>query len=164
MGIADELIANNQAYAERYVPDRPLPPRRQLAVVSCMDSRLDTFAMLGLEIGDAHIIRNAGGEVTDDVIRSLIVSQQLLGTIEIVVIGHNKCGLHGADPADLRERAARQAGTDPDAVDIDFAPFPDLNEHVATQVARLRADPYVGHVPVHGFVYDVDSGRLYEVA
>ena len=129
-----------------------------------MDARIAVEEMLGLRVGDAHILRNAGGHVTDDVIRSLIVSQQLLGTVEVVVIGHNKCGLHGADDDDLRARAARQAGTGEDAVDIDFQPFPDLNAHVAAQVERLRADAYVGHVPVHGFVYDVDSGRLYEVA
>lgn len=158
-------LAENARYAEAFDRSRlTAAPLAGLAIVTCMDARIAVEEMLGLRVGDAHILRNAGGHATDDVIRSLIVSQQLLGTVEIVVIGHNKCGLHGADEDDLRARAATQAGTGAEAVDIAFQPFPDLDAHVAAQVARLQADPYVGHVPVHGFVYDVDSGRLYEVA
>jgi carbonic anhydrase len=158
-------LSENARYAEAFDRSRlTAAPLAGLAIITCMDARIDVEDMLGLRAGDAHILRNAGGHATDDMIRSLIVSQQLLGTNEIVVIGHNKCGLHGADEADLRARAGRQAGSDPEDVDYTFEAFPDLNANVALQVERLRADPYVGHVPVHGFVYDVDTGRLYEVA
>jgi carbonic anhydrase len=158
-------LSENARYAEAFDRSRlTAAPLAGLAIVTCMDARIDVEDMLGLRAGDAHILRNAGGHATDDMIRSLIVSQQLLGTNEIIVIGHNKCGLHGADEADLRTRAARQSGTDPDDVEYTFEAFPDLNANVTVQVERLRADPYVGHVPIHGFVYDVDTGRLYEVA
>jgi carbonic anhydrase len=161
MGIADELIANNEAYAARYVPDRPLPPRRQLAVVSCMDSRLDTFAMLGLEIGDAHIIRNAGGVVTDDVIRSLTISQRKLGTREIILIHHTDCGALTFTDDQLRNQLLEETGLKPA-----WSPesFTDLDADLRQSMERVRRSPFlVDTTKVRGFVFDVHTGELREV-
>ncbi|WP_061961477.1 beta-class carbonic anhydrase, partial [Demequina flava] len=113
MPIADELIENNKAYAAHYAPDRPLPPRRQLAVVACMDSRLDVFALLGLEVGDAHIMRNAGGVITDDMIRSLVISQRKLGTREIILIHHTDCGALTFTDDELRNQLLDETGMKP---------------------------------------------------
>lgn len=159
------LLAENQRYTDAF--DRSAltaAPLSGLAIVACMDARLDVEEALGLRTGDAHIIRNAGGIVTDDVVRSLIVSQQLLGTDEIVVIQHSGCGLHGADEEALRDRVAEMAKTTPDAVAIDFGSFPDLEASVRAQVARLEAHPFLRSVPVHGLIFDVATGRLHEVA
>ena len=113
MGITDELLEHNAAYAAEYIPDRPLAPKRHLAVVACMDSRLDTFAMLGLDIGDAHVIRNAGGVVTDDVIRSLTISQRKLGTREIILIHHTNCGALTFTDDELRNELLDETGLKP---------------------------------------------------
>lgn len=159
------LLAENQRYTEAF--DRSAltaAPLSGLAIVACMDARLDVEETLGLRTGDAHIIRNAGGLVTDDVIRSLIVSQQLLGTDEIVLIGHTGCGLHGVDEAALRERVAATAGVTADDVPIEFGGFADLTETVRAQVAILREHQLLRKVPVHGLVFDVMTGRLHEVA
>jgi carbonic anhydrase len=129
-----------------------------------MDARLDVEESLGLRTGDAHIIRNAGGLVTDDVIRSLIVSMELLGTDEIVLIEHTGCGLHDADEAELRARVAANSGLPADEVPVAFGGFGDLEENVRKQVAILREHPFLRKVPVHGLVFDVSSGRLHEVA
>lgn len=158
------LLAENQRYTDAF--DRSAltaAPLSGLAIVACMDARLDVEESLGLRTGDAHIIRNAGGIVTDDVIRSLIVSQQLLGTDEIVLIQHSGCGLHGADEGALRDRLADMAGTTPEAIAIEFGSFPDLEASVRAQVARLEADPYLRSVPVHGLIFDVATGRLHEI-
>jgi carbonic anhydrase len=128
-----------------------------------MDARLDVEETLGLRTGDAHIIRNAGGLVTDDVIRSLIVSQQLLGTNEIIVIQHTGCGLHGVDEAKLREHLAQMTGVTPDDVGLEFGGFTDLAQSVRDQVAILREHQLLRRVPVHGLVFDVRTGRLHEV-
>ena len=159
------LLAENRRYTEAF--DRSAltaAPLSKLVIVACMDARLDVEETLGLRTGDAHIIRNAGGLVTDDVIRSLIVSMELLGTEEIVLIEHTKCGLHGVDEDALRERVAERRGTSPDAVRIAFGGFTDLEENVRRQVAILREHPYLRRVPVHGLVFDVSTGRLHEVA
>ena len=159
------LLAENQRYTEAF--DRSAltaAPLSGLAVVTCMDARLDVEEALGLRTGDAHIIRNAGGIVTDDVIRSLIVSQQLLGTDEIVLIQHSGCGLHGADEDALRGRVATLAATTPESVAIGFGSFPDLEASVRLNVARLQEHPYLRRVPVHGLIFDVATGRLHEVA
>src|SRR5690606_33438713 len=111
--IADELIEHNARYAESYVADRPLPPRRKLAVVACMDSRLDTFAMLGLEVGDAHVMRNAGGVITEDMIRSLVISQRKLGTREIILIHHTDCGALTFTDDELRNELLDETGLKP---------------------------------------------------
>ena len=126
-----------------------------------MDARLDVEEALGLRTGDAHIIRNAGGLVTDDVIRSLVVSQQLLGTDEVVVIEHTGCGLHGADEAALRTTLPHPEGTP--APDVTFGAFADLEANLRVQVARLREHPWLRPVPVHGLIFDVATGRLHEV-
>ena len=159
------LLAENRRYTEAF--DRSAltaAPLSKLVVVACMDARLDVEEMLGLRTGDAHIIRNAGGLVTDDVIRSLIVSIELLGTQEIVLIEHTKCGLHGVDEDALRERVAERGGISSDDVGIAFGGFADLEGNVRRQVAILREHPYLERVPVHGLVFDVSTGRLHEVA
>lgn len=158
------LLAENQRYTDAF--DRSAltaAPLSGLAIVTCMDARLDVEEALGLRTGDAHIIRNAGGIVTDDVIRSLVVSQQLLGTDEIVLIQHSGCGLHGADEGALRDRLADMTGTTADAIAIEFGSFPDLEASVRAQVARLEAHPYLRSVPVHGLIFDVATGRLHEI-
>jgi carbonic anhydrase len=161
MGIADELIENNARYAEAYVADRPLPPRRQLAVVACMDSRLDVFALLGLEIGDAHIMRNAGGVITDDMIRSLVISQRKLGTREIILVHHTDCGALTFTDDELRGQLLDETGMKPT-----WSPesFRDLDEDLRQSIERLRRNPFlVDATQVRGFVFDVHSGLLREV-
>jgi carbonic anhydrase len=157
-------LAENQRYVESFDRRSLAPaPLTGLAILACMDTRLVVEDVLGLRPGDAHVLRNAGGLVTDDVIRSLIISQQLMGTREILVIEHSHCGLHGAREADIRERAGRLTGESPDAVEIVFGAFPDLEANLRAQVDRLRTNPYLAHVPVHGLIYDVTTGRLHEV-
>ena len=158
------LLAENVRYTEAF--DRSAltaAPLSGLAIIACMDARLDVEEALGLGTGDAHIIRNAGGLVTDDVIRSLIVSQQLLGTNEIVLIQHTGCGLHDVDEDDLRERVATTAGVTADDIPIEFGGFTDLAASVRAQVAILREHQLLQRVPVHGLVFDVMTGRLHEV-
>lgn len=161
MPIADELIANNHAYAASYTPDRPLPPRRQLAVVACMDSRLDTFAMLGLEVGDAHVMRNAGGVITDDMIRSLVISQRKLGTREIILIHHTDCGALTFTDDELRNQLLDETGMKPT-----WSPesFRDLDADLRQSMERLRRNPFlVDTSQIRGFVFDVHTGKLREV-
>ncbi len=161
MGIADELIANNERYASSYTPDRPLPPRRKLAVVACMDSRLDTFAMLGLEVGDAHVMRNAGGVITDDMIRSLVISQRKLGTREIILIHHTDCGALTFTDDELRNELLDETGLKPT-----WSPesFRDLDADLRQSIERLRRNPFlVDTSQVRGFVFDVHTGKLREV-
>jgi carbonic anhydrase len=122
-----------------------------------MDARIDVEDGLGLRVGDAHILRNAGGLATPDAVRSLVISQQLLGTREIVVIGHTRCGLHGADEEDIRGRVEASTGN---RVAITFGAFADLDAMVRAQVSTLVAEPALLDVPVHGFVYEVETGRL----
>lgn len=156
------LLAENRRYTDSF--DRAAltaAPISGLAIVACMDARLDVEAALGLRTGEAHIIRNAGGLATDDVVRSLIISQQLLGTDEIVVIGHTHCGLLGADERSLRERLAAATGQD---LEIGFGSFDDLTTTVQASVERLRTHPWLKPIPVHGLIYDVATGRLHEVA
>jgi carbonic anhydrase len=159
------LLVENQRYIEVF--DRSAltaAPLSGLAILACMDARLDVEETLGLRTGDAHIIRNAGGLVTDDVIRSLIVSQQLLGTNEIVVIQHTGCGLHDVDEDALREQVAAEVGVTAEDVGIEFGGFSDLATSVRAQVALLREHQLLRRVPVHGLVFDVLTGRLHEVA
>ncbi len=161
MGITDELLEHNTTYAAEYIADRPLAPKRHLAVVACMDSRLDTFAMLGLDIGDAHVIRNAGGVVTDDVIRSLTISQRKLGTREIVLIHHTDCGALTFTDDELRNELLDETGLKPT-----WSPesFKDLDADLRQSMARLERCPFlVDTTQVRGFVFDVHSGVLREV-
>lgn len=161
MGITDELLENNKAYAEEYTPDRPLAPARQLAVVSCMDSRLDIFALLGLEIGDAHIMRNAGGVVTDDMIRSLTISQRKLGTREIILIHHTDCGALTFTDDELRNQLLEETGLKPTWTPESFK---DLDADLRQSMERLRRSPFlVDSTQVRGFVFDVHTGQLREV-
>ena len=155
------ILAENRRYIEAF--DRSAltaAPLSGLAIIACMDARLDVEEALGLRTGDAHIIRNAGGLATDDAIRSLIVSQERLGTDEVLVIGHTFCGLEGADEDEMREHLASRTGR---RLDIDFGSFADVAESVRAQVARLRAHPWVRPVPIHGLIFDVATGRLIEV-
>lgn len=161
MGIADELIDNNQAYADQYIADRPLAPKRHLAIVACMDSRLDTFAMLGLDIGDAHIIRNAGGVVTDDVIRSLTISQRKLGTRDILLVHHTDCGALTFTDDELRNELLAETGMKPA-----WSPesFSDLDADLRQSMERIRRSPFLAETTrLRGFVFDVHTGLLREV-
>ena len=155
------LLAENERYTESFDRSALTPaPLSGLAILACMDARLDVEEALGLRTGDAHVIRNAGGLATDDAIRSLIISQQLLGTNEIVVIGHTGCGLHGADEDALRDRLAASTGR---RLPLEFGSFPDLEAMVRVQVERLRTHAWLRRVPVHGLVFEVETGRLVEV-
>lgn len=136
-----------------------MPPARRFAVVTCMDARLDPARYAGLSEGDAHVIRNAGGLVSDDALRSLVISHWLLGTQEAIVIGHTDCGMVTFTNDDLRNRLAAEAGAD--AGDIDFLPFPDVEGSVRESVERIRTTPLLpDSFAAHGFVYDVRTGRL----
>jgi carbonic anhydrase len=165
MGAIDDALKANQRYAADFgLGHLPIPPARKLAVVACMDARLNVEAMLGLNIGDAHIIRNAGGVVTDDALRSLIISHHLLGTQEFMIINHTDCGMLTFTDESLRNRLTRETGTavvSPPA----FHAFTDLDEHVRQQIQKIRAHPWIPRsIAVRGFVYDVRDGRLREVA
>jgi len=162
MSVTDELLQNNRAYAASFDKGAlPLPPAKAVAVVACMDARLIPTRVLGLNEGDAHVIRNAGGAVTDDVIRSLTISQRLLGTREVVLIHHTDCGMLTFADDDLKRQVQADTGIRPPFA---FEAFPDLEEDVRQSVARIKASPFVPHTDqVRGFVYEVESGRLREV-
>ena len=161
VGEYGRILDENKRYVEAF--DRSAltaAPLSGLAIIACMDARLDVEEALGLRTGDAHIIRNAGGLATDDAIRSLIVSQERLGTDEVLVIGHTFCGLEGTDEAEMRDNLAARTGR---RLDLAFGAFPDVTESVRAQVAILRAHPWVRPVPIHGLIFDVETGRLIEV-
>ena len=158
----DDLLANNEAYVARFADHGlQLAPKRHLAVVACMDSRMDIFEMLGLQHGDAHIIRNAGGVVTDDVVRSLVVSQRLLNTQEIVLIHHTDCGLQKVSEDEFKRQIESECGIKPWwALETFGDPFTDVRQ----SMARLHHSPFVAHKDnIRGFVYDVETGALNEV-
>jgi carbonic anhydrase len=163
MAVARELLDANARYAAGFAKgDLPMPPGRRVAVLTCMDARLDPARALGLAEGDAHVIRNAGGRASDDALRSLAISQQLLGTREVVVIHHTDCGMQTFTNDELRARLRTELGAD--AAGIDFLPFGDLEGSVREDVAAIRESPLVPRdVAVTGFVYDVRTGRLHEV-
>ncbi|MFI2765728.1 beta-class carbonic anhydrase [Streptomyces echinatus] len=161
MSVTDELLTNNARYAETFSGPLPLPPSRQLAVVACMDARLNVYAILGLNDGEAHVIRNAGGVVTQDEIRSLAISQRLLGTEEIILIHHTDCGMLTFTDDGFKDAVQKDTGIRPPWAAEAFA---DLEEDVRQSVARIKADPFVVHKDrVRGFVFDVATGRLTEV-
>jgi carbonic anhydrase len=162
MSVTDELLRNNEAYAESFEKgDLPLPPAKGLAVVACMDARLDVHKILGLEEGDAHVIRNAGGVITDDEIRSLAISQRLLGTNEIVLIHHTDCGMLTFSDDELKQQIQEDVGIKPH---FSMESFSDLEEDVRQSIARIQASPFVPNKDsVRGFVYEVETGRLREV-
>jgi carbonic anhydrase len=155
-------LAENERYAAQFDHSAlPLPPGRKLAVLACMDARLTVEDVLGLRTGDAHIIRNAGGLATDDAIRSLVISQNLLGTEEVIVIEHTGCGMLTFEDGPVADSIAESTGT---RVDLPFHAFPDLESNLAEQVAKIRAHPWIKDVPVTGVVYEVETGRLRQVA
>lgn len=159
---ADELLANNERFAATFADHRlALAPRRRLAIVSCMDSRMDTFQILGLAHGDAHIIRNAGGVVTPDVERSLVLSQRALGTREIILMHHTNCGLHNVSEDDFKASLEAEVGIRPTWA---LESFTDPYEDVRQSIHRLHHSPFLLHKgDIRGFVYDVTDGRLREV-
>ena len=163
MSATDEVLANNERYAAKFHNgDLPLPPAKGLAVVACMDARLDINRILGLEEGDAHVIRNAGGVVSDDALRSLVISHWLLGTQEALVIAHTGCGMLTFTNEDIHAKLAEEAGAD--ASGIDFLPFPDLDDSVRASVERIRSsDLLPAGVGATGYVYDCSTGALREV-
>lgn len=158
----DELLANNERYAGSHGGPLPAPPARRVAVVACMDARLNVFRLLDLEAGDAHVIRNAGGVVTDDVIRSLAISQRLLGTTEVLLIHHTDCGMLTFRDDDFRRDIEAETGIRPPWAAEAFA---DLDADVRQSRNRIVASPFLPHrQAVRGFVFDVATGRLREVA
>jgi carbonic anhydrase len=161
LSATDQLVANARTYAERFdKADLPIPPRQQVAVVACMDARINVFALLGLDEGDAHVIRNAGGVVTDDVIRSLTISQRLLGTSEIMLIHHTECGMLTFTDDEFKAAVEADTGVRPPWA---AEAFPDLDADVRQSLARIAAAPFLPHKNVRGFVVDVKTGELREV-
>jgi carbonic anhydrase len=163
MGVIDELLRNNEAFLAGFVPNElTASPTKRLAVVACMDARLDLFSALGLAIGDAHLIRNAGGVVTEDVIRSLAISQRLLGTREVMLIHHTGCGMLTFTDDEFRAEVQEDTGIKPPWAAEAFA---DLETDVRQSIARIETSPFLQHtVSVRGFVYEVETGRVREVA
>ena len=163
MSAAQEFQKANEAYASSFNKgDLPMPPARHVAVLTCMDARLLPARFLGLEEGDAHVIRNAGGRASDDAIRSLAISQQLLGTNEVVVIHHTDCGMLTFSNEDLRKKLKQELNAD--AEHIDFLPFKNLEQSVRDDVATIKNSPLLlKNIEVSGFIYDVKSGRLLPV-
>jgi carbonic anhydrase len=162
MTVTDELLRNNDAYAAEFAKaDLPMPPGRRVAVLACMDARLDPARALGLQEGDAHVIRNAGGVATDDALRSLVISQRLLGTQEIVLIHHTDCGMLTFRDDDVKDAIAADTGIRPPFA---LEAFPDAAEDVRQSIRRIAASPFLPHKDhIRGFVYDVKTGRLEEV-
>lgn len=164
MPVLDEIVAANQRYAASFTKgDLPAPPGRRFAIVTCMDARLDPAKYAGLSEGDAHVIRNAGGIVSDDALRSLVISHWLLGTQEAFVVGHTDCGMETFTDDQLRRKLLDEAGAA--AGELEFHAFPDVRARVAESVARIHESELLpDSFTAQGFVYDVRSGRLEEVA
>ena len=162
MSTTDELLRNAEAYAASFDKgDLPLPPARKIAILACMDARLNPYGLLGLQEGDAHVIRNAGGVVTDDEIRSLAISQRLLGTEEIILIHHTDCGMLTFTDDEFKRSVQDDVGIKPEWA---AEAFPDLDEDVRQSIARIHASPFIPNKSsVRGFVYDVHTGALNEV-
>ncbi len=162
MSVTDELLKNNAAYAASFDKgDLPMPPGKRLAVLACMDARLNIYGMLGLSEGEAHVIRNAGGVVTDDAIRSLTISQRLLGTREIVLVHHTDCGMLTFKDDELKAQIEADTGIKPGFA---LEAFGDLERDVRQSIARIKASPFIPHKEsVRGFIYEVESGRLREI-
>jgi len=146
--------------AEPSAAKLPSFPKRKLAVLACMDARLNVEQVLGLGLGDAHVIRNAGGLATDDAIRSIVISQHLLGTEEVIVIEHSGCGMLTFQDADVHRALVQQTGVD---VDLAFHAFPDLEANLREQVKRIEAHPWIKDVPVRGLIYELETGELREL-
>ncbi|MEO9223872.1 MAG: carbonic anhydrase [Acidimicrobiales bacterium] len=162
MTVIDEFLENNHVYAESFTKgDLPLPPAKQVAVLACMDARLDPARILGLEEGDSHVIRNAGGVASPDAIRSLVISQRLLGTKEIILIHHTDCGMLTFKDDEVKEQILADTGLRPPFA---LEAFPDPDADVRQSITRIKADPFIPHTDsVRGFVYEVETGNLREV-
>jgi carbonic anhydrase len=157
----DELVRNARAHEADFEGPRAVIPSKHVAIVTCMDSRIDNFRIFGLDSGEAHILRNAGGLVTDDMLRSLVLSQRLLQTREVILMHHTNCGLHRTDEAALRAQIAAETGAEPPYA---FGAFEDIDEAVRRAIARVREHPFLPHrESVRGFVYEVETGHLREV-
>lgn len=162
MAVTDELLRNNESYAASFdKADLPMPPGKQVAVVACMDARLNVYGMLGIEEGDAHVIRNAGGVITDDAIRSLVISQKLLGTEEIILIHHTDCGMLTFTDDEVKKQIESETGIRPPFA---LEAFGDPEGDVRQSIKRVKANPFVPNKDgVRGFVFDVKTGKLNEV-
>ena len=162
MSTTDELLRNNERYAESFEKgDLPIPPAKQIAIVTCMDARLSPYVMLGLSEGDAHVIRNAGGVVTEDEIRSLVISQRLLGTREVMLIHHTGCGMLTFSEEEVKGQIQEEVGIKPPFA---LESFTDLEENVRQSIRRIETSPFIPHKDsVRGFIYEVETGRLREV-
>lgn len=157
----DELIANAVAREADFEGPRAVIPSKHITIVTCMDSRIDTFRIFGLDSGEAHILRNAGGLVTDDMLRSLVLSQRLLQTREVILMHHTNCGLHGTDESALRAAIVADTGQSPP---YGFGAFDDIDEAVRRAIVRVREHPFLPHRDaVRGFVYEVETGHLREI-
>jgi carbonic anhydrase len=158
----DQLVQNNQQYAASFAGPLPLPPALGVAVIACMDARLNVYGVLGLADGQAHVIRNAGGVVTDDAIRSLAISQRLLGTREIILIHHTDCGMLTFSDDEFKAAIEAETGIRPPWA---AEAFPDLAGDIRQSIARIKASPFVPHTDaVRGFIFDVATGKLEEVS
>jgi carbonic anhydrase len=161
MSVTDEYLKNNEAYAAQFSGPLPLPPANNVAVVACMDARLNVYGILGLQEGESHVIRNAGGVITDDEIRSLTISQRLLGTTEIILIHHTDCGMLTFTDDAFKRSIQDETGIKPEWA---AEAFTDLDEDVRQSIARIKASPFIRHKDaVRGFVFDVATGKLNEV-
>ena len=161
MSVTDEYLKNNEAYAAQFSGPLPLPPANHVAVVACMDARLNVYGILGLQEGESHVIRNAGGVVTDDEVRSLAISQRLLGTTEIILIHHTDCGMLTFTDDAFKRSIQDETGIKPEWA---AEAFTDLGEDVRQSIARIKASPFIPHKDsVRGFVFDVGTGKLNEV-
>lgn len=162
MTVTDDYLANNAAYASSFQGPLPMPPSKHVAIVACMDARLNVYRLLGIEEGEAHVIRNAGGVVTDDAIRSLAISQRLLGTREIILIHHTDCGMLTFTDDDFKRAIQDETGIKPTWA---AEAFPDPEEDVRQSLRRVEGSPFVTkHASLRGFVFDVATGKLNEVA
>jgi carbonic anhydrase len=162
MSVTDELLANNARYAESFTGPLPLPPAKHVAVVACMDARINVYGVLGLNEGEAHVIRNAGGVVTEDEIRSLAISQRLLGTKEIILIHHTDCGMLTFTDDGFKKTIQEDVGVKPPWA---TEAFDDLDKDVRQSIARIRNSPFVPvKDSIRGFVFDVATGKLNEVS
>jgi carbonic anhydrase len=163
MSTTDDLLKNNEAFAQSFDKgDLPLPPARRIAIVACMDARLNPYPILGLRLGDAHVIRNAGGVITDDEIRSLAISQHLLGTEEIMLIHHTDCGMLTFNDREFADKLEAETGQRPQWEARSFA---DLDQDVRDSIQRIKHSPFIPHKDsIRGFVYQVETGELREVS
>ncbi len=161
MSSTDELVSNNASYAAGFTKGNlPLPPAKKVAVLACMDARLDPAKALGLQEGDAHVIRNAGGVASEDAVRSLVISQRLLGTDEIILVHHTDCGMETFSDDAVKEQIRADTGLRPSFA---LEAFPKVEDDVKQTAARIRANPFVPKKNIRGFVYEVETGRLREI-